>query len=75
MLEPTQEVRDFLFTPIPVISDISEYFGQGTLAMIDIARAFGVADTRLLKDINEVLDFIATVADAGRRPDWCSSTS
>ncbi len=65
VLEPTQEVRDFLFTPIPVISDISEYFGQGTIAMIDIARAFGFADTRLLKDINEVLDFIAAVTSLG----------
>ncbi len=65
VLEPTQEVRDFLFTPIPVISDISEFFGQGTIAMIDMARAFGNVDTRLLKDINEVLDFITTVTTLG----------
>ena len=67
VLEPTQEVRDFLFTPIPVISDISEYFGQGTLAMIDIAKAFGVADTRLLKDINEVLKFITMFSTLGAK--------
>ena len=67
VLEPTQEVRDFLFTPIPVISDISEFFGQGTIAMIDMARAFGNVDTRLLKDINEVLDFIAKASSVGSR--------
>ena len=35
--------------------------------MIDIAKAFGDVDTRLLKDIDEVLDFITHGDDPGHR--------
>jgi hypothetical protein len=58
ILEPTEPVRDFLFSPIPVISDVSQYFGGPPVSMIDLAKASGTVDVELLKDVDALLDFL-----------------
>ncbi|WP_350349538.1 hypothetical protein ABIQ69_06395 [Agromyces sp. G08B096] len=61
ILAPTKPVREFLFSPIPVISDVSELFGGEPVTMVDLAELFGVVDVSLLEDIDQVFDFLELV--------------
>lgn len=61
ILAPTKPVREFLFSPIPVISDVSELFGGEPVTMVDLAELFGVVDVSLLEDIDQVFDFLELI--------------
>lgn len=61
ILAPTKPVREFLFSPIPVISDLSEYFGGDPVTMATLAKAFGVVDVSLLEDIDQLFDFLEMI--------------
>ncbi|WP_137843520.1 calcium-binding protein [Microbacterium sp. 2FI] len=63
ILEPTKPVREFLFSPIPVISDLSEFFDGPPVTMVDLAKLAGFVDVELLKDLDTLLDFLDTVRD------------
>lgn len=65
VLEPIQPVRDFLFSPIPVLSDVSELFGGDPVTMADLAETFGDVDLSLLKDIDELLSFVQSAQQLG----------
>ncbi|HEY9366372.1 MAG TPA: calcium-binding protein, partial [Agromyces sp.] len=58
IIEPIEPIREFLFSPIPVISDLSEFFDGPPVTMVDLAEASGVVDVSLLKDINQVFEFL-----------------
>ncbi|HEY1106406.1 MAG TPA: calcium-binding protein, partial [Agromyces sp.] len=61
ILAPTKPIREFLFSPIPVISDLSEYFGGDPVTMVTLAKALGVVDVSLLEDIDQLFDFLEMV--------------
>ncbi|MBM7831219.1 Ca2+-binding RTX toxin-like protein [Agromyces cerinus] len=61
ILAPTKPVREFLFSPIPVISDLSEYFGGDPVTMVTLAKALGVVDVSLLEDIDQLFDFLEMI--------------
>ena len=63
ILEPTKPVREFLFSPIPVISDLSEFFDGPPVTMVDLAKLAGFVDVELLSDLDTLLDFLDTVRD------------
>ncbi|KQZ07562.1 hypothetical protein ASD23_17165 [Agromyces sp. Root1464] len=58
IIEPIEPIREFLFSPIPVISDLSEFFDGPPVTMVDLAEASGLVDVSLLKDINQVFEFL-----------------
>jgi Ca2+-binding RTX toxin-like protein len=58
MTKPVQPIREFIFAPIPVLSDVSRLFGGGDISFVDLAETFGDVDLALLRDINGLLDFI-----------------
>lgn len=58
MTKPVQPVREFIFAPIPVISDISKLFGGGDISFVDLAETFGEVDLAMLRDINGLIDFV-----------------
>ncbi|HEX5995331.1 MAG TPA: calcium-binding protein, partial [Jiangellales bacterium] len=62
ILEPAEPVREFLFAPIPVISDLSQYFGGPPVSLIDLAKLTGTVDVELLKDLDELLTFLQNAA-------------
>lgn len=62
ILEPTKPVREFLFSPIPVITDLSEFFGGEPVTMVDLAKLTGVVDVSLLEDIDDLLGFLEQVS-------------
>ncbi|MEF3404432.1 calcium-binding protein [Agromyces sp. CCNWLW203] len=63
IIEPIEPIREFLFSPIPVISDLSEFFDGPPVTMVDLAEATGAVDVSLLKDLNQVLDFLAAAKE------------
>ncbi|MFE6967517.1 calcium-binding protein [Agromyces sp. NPDC057679] len=58
IIEPIEPIREFLFSPIPVISDLSEFFDGPPVTMVDLAEMTGLVDVSLLKDINQVFEFL-----------------
>ena len=66
--DPVDPVREFLFAPIPVISDLSRLFGGGDVTFVDLAEIFGDVDLSLLKDLNALLDFVEVLTEAADAP-------
>ncbi|WP_022890574.1 calcium-binding protein [Agromyces italicus] len=58
VLQPIKPVRDFLFSPIPVLTDLSELFGGDPVTVASLAEQFGDVDLSLLRDIDLLLDFV-----------------
>jgi Ca2+-binding RTX toxin-like protein len=56
--EPVRPIREFLFAPIPVISDLARLFGGGDVTFVDLAEIFGDVDLSLLEDIDAFLVFL-----------------
>ncbi len=52
-LEPIKPIIEFLQTEIPVISDVSEFLGQGSVTVLDVIGFFADAG-----DFDAVVDFI-----------------
>jgi len=59
--DPLKPVREFIFAPIPVISDVSRLFGGDDISYVDLAEIFGDVDLSLLKDVDQILSFIDTI--------------
>lgn len=62
--EPVDPIREFIFAPIPVLSDLSRLFGGGDVTFVDLAEIFGEVDLSLLKDINQLVDVINNLPTA-----------
>ena len=65
MTDPIDPIREFLFAPIPVISDLSRLFGGGDVTFVDLAEIFGNVNLELLKDVNDLIEFVKALADTG----------
>ena len=68
LTDPVDPIREFLFAPIPVLSDLSRLFGGGDITMVDLAEIFGDVDLGMLKDIDQFLDFLDTIQQAAQEP-------
>lgn len=70
LTEPVDPIREFLFSPLPVLSEVSRMFGGDDVTFVDLAEIFGGADLSLLDDINTVVDVANAIADAGLGDEW-----
>ena len=62
--KPVEPIREFIFAPIPIISELSRLFGGSDVSFVDLAEIFGDVDLALLKDINGLLDFVDNLPSA-----------
>ncbi|HVE99166.1 MAG TPA: calcium-binding protein [Mycobacteriales bacterium] len=60
--EPIEPIREVIFSPVPVLSQAAELFGQEPVTWVDLAAMFGEFDPSLLEDINDLLELIETLA-------------
>ncbi|MBW3620437.1 MAG: hypothetical protein KY461_09340, partial [Actinobacteria bacterium] len=67
---PVDPIREFLFAPLPVLSEVSRMFGGDDVTFVDLAELFGETDLSLLEDINDVVEVAQVIADAGLSDGW-----
>jgi Ca2+-binding RTX toxin-like protein len=66
--KPIKPIREFIFAPIPIISNLSRLFGGDDVSFVDLAGIFGDVDLTLLKDVDAFLSFIDHLPTAAGQP-------
>ncbi|MDQ3963550.1 MAG: hypothetical protein M3277_06520 [Actinomycetota bacterium] len=64
LAKPVDPIREFIFSPVPVLSDASRLFGGDDITYVDLAALFGDFDPRLLEDINALIASIQSFPTA-----------
>ncbi|HEX9766926.1 MAG TPA: calcium-binding protein [Nitriliruptorales bacterium] len=61
VVEVADDIRSFVFAPIPIISDLSRMFGGGDITFVDLAEIFGDVNLDFLKDVDTVIRFAKAI--------------